>query len=293
MMKFTLTADIGGSHLTAAIVSIDARAVLKETQQRVPVDCHASLSEILNQWSTALNKVMDLSGLEIDHLSLAVPGPFDYQNGVSLIKGMHKYDALYGADIKQLISNATGITAKNIVFRNDAEAFLHGEVIAGAASGYNHVAGLTLGTGMGSAISKNGNTWDANWGSLSYQDSIADDWFSTRWFVNNFYEQTGIRCSGVKELAILASKNSQANDVFKLFGRNLGDFIGKQIENDPPHCVILGGNIARCHELFLHELCDRLAPHIAAGNIKLAELGEDAALVGAAFTSTVELHPTL
>jgi hypothetical protein len=43
---------------------------------------------------------------------------------------------------------------------------------------------------------------------------------------------------------------------------------------------------------FLNELCDRLAPHIAAGNIKLAVLGEDAALLGAAFTSMVPLHPT-
>ena len=67
---------------------------------------------------------------------------------------------------------------------NDASCFLKGEVFGGAAKGYNHVIGITLGTGLGSATFKNGVVYDGDLYYTPFKESTAEDYLSTRWFIN-------------------------------------------------------------------------------------------------------------
>lgn len=282
--NFIISADIGGSHITAAIIDVDHKDVLNEMRIRTYVDCHGSADEILTTWAAALNEVRKKSGIAIDKLALAMPGPFDYTKGISFITGLHKYESLYGLDIKSYLSAALNIDAANIRFRNDAEAFLQGEMVGGAGQGFNQVMGFTLGTGMGSAVSIDGITLDANWGGLAYGATIADDYFSTRWFLKQYHTTTGLQCSHVKELAKLALNDERAANVFSTFAENFAGFIRNDVHHKKPDLILLGGNIAKAQSLFLNQLKDLLSSYIDPHCIVAGTLEEDAALIGAAFT---------
>ncbi|MDF2432341.1 MAG: hypothetical protein JWP44_1972 [Mucilaginibacter sp.] len=166
-----------------------------------------------------------------------------------------------------------------ILFRNDAEATIAGEVLMGAGKDYQAVMGLTLGTGFGSAYNKNGITKDINLGSEPYRDSIADDYFSTRWFLRRYNELTGKTLTdGVKELSTLAEKSDVARDIFKEFAINMVDFLSRPIKQIGPEVLIICGNIAKASAFFLPYLAEGLSSTI----VKLAQLGEHAPLIGAA-----------
>jgi glucokinase len=164
-------------------------------------------------------------------------------------------------------------------FRNDAESMIAGEVLAGSGKNCKQLIGITLGTGFGSAYCKNGIAQDINLGSEPYKESIADDYLSTRWFLKRFNELTGTELTGgVKELAELAKKSTVARDIFEEFASNISDFLSGHVEQFEPEALIICGNIAKASEFFL--------PHLINGlnnlNIRLAQLGENAPLIGAA-----------
>ncbi|MFQ9762219.1 MAG: hypothetical protein ACLRYE_02830 [Gemmiger formicilis] len=62
--------------------------------------------------------------IEID---LAFPGPFDYKNGICLLQGLDKYDALYGCNLRRAFSEISGLPEQRIQFINDAAAFALGK----------------------------------------------------------------------------------------------------------------------------------------------------------------------
>jgi glucokinase len=216
-------------------------------------------------------------------IGFALPGPFDYHKGVSLIKNLHKYDALYGLNIKELLAAGLGMDTKGIRMRNDTEAYLAGEVMSGAARGYSKAIGITMGTGLGSAKSMDGITEDVNRGSSPFGNSIADDYLSTRWFVKRYREYSGHTIHGVKELLERreGSDKETVSMILDEFYANLALFIGAFIEAENPDVVVIGGNIAEAYDLFYPPLMKLLNGQMGKAVFKKAKLGEDAALIGA------------
>ncbi|WP_311947034.1 ROK family protein [Mucilaginibacter terrae] len=281
--RFILSADIGGSHITAAVIDMDLKQVLESTLIRSPVNSHASHSEILEQWISCLQMVQQLSGSDLDHLAIAMPGPFDYEAGVSLITGLDKYEALYQINVREHLATALNFLQEEIFFVNDAEAFLHGEVISGAAAGQQRVVGFTLGTGMGSATSHNGKTADANWGSLPFRQSIADDYFSSRWFLSASRRQGLHDFENVRDMVRSLHSRPVIEAIFDEFADNFATFIKSRISYNLPECIVIGGNIAKSHHLFLPQIVSAIQQSYPEILIRPATLGDNAALIGAAF----------
>ena len=86
--------------------------------------------------------------------SLAVPGPFDLEAGVSLME--HKLKPLYGKDLRGALAERFGWGRGQLLFLNDAAAYLLGEVGTGSVRDAKRAVGLTLGTGVGCAFAVNG-----------------------------------------------------------------------------------------------------------------------------------------
>lgn len=274
-----LTADIGGSHITTGIYNINTHTIMDESVIRVEVVSKGPADDILSSWGSAFKQVLKNASLSVAGLSVAMPGPFDYAKGISYIKGLDKYEALYRVSIRESLASLLKFNPQMIRFRNDAESTIAGEVLMGTGKAYDNVMGVTLGTGFGSAYSKNKVTKDINLGSEPYKDTIADDYLSTRWFLKRHMELTGISLiGGVKELSSLAEKSHMARDIFKEFAINMADFLRSPIEQLGPEVLIICGNIAKASQFFLPQLSEALHPL----NIKLAQLGENAPLIGAA-----------
>jgi glucokinase len=276
---YILTADIGGSHITAGICDLRTHVILDKSIIRIGVDSKGSANDILTSWGDACEQVLKKNeGLAISGLSIAMPGPFDYQEGISYIKGLDKYEALYGMNIRQYLADLLKLDPQLVRFRNDAESTISGEVLTGAGKDYQRVMGVTLGTGFGSAYSENKITKDINLGSEPYKETIADDYLSTRWFLKRYHELTGMWLTGVKELSELSTTSTIARELFNEFAINMSDFLSAPVQQRNPEVLIICGNIAKASIFFLPYLTEALS----SVAIKLALLDENAPLIGAA-----------
>jgi len=79
-------------------------------------------------------------------------------------------------------------------------------------------------------------------------------------------------------LAQQADKSQNARQLFREFAINMADFLRGPLADLEPDLLVLCGNITKASRLFLPELSKR----INMPEIRLAELGETAALIGAA-----------
>jgi len=276
---YILTADIGGSHITTAIYNANTRTILRESMIRTGLVSKGPATGILTSWSDVFLQILKDTGFSVAGLTVAMPGPFDYEKGISYIKGLNKYEALYGMNIKEFLAGLLKIPPQQVLFRNDAESAIAGEVLMGAGRGYSSVMGITLGTGFGSAFSLDKITKDINLGSEPYKETIADDYLSTRWFLKRYHELTGlVLTDDVRELSALAAESAVARGIFKEFAANMSEFLSAPLRHYQPEALIICGNIAKAAEYFVPHFTGELN----SLTIKLAQLGEDAPLIGAA-----------
>ncbi|WP_442589338.1 ROK family protein [Pedobacter sp. AW31-3R] len=273
--------DIGGSHITAAHIDSADFKIVKSSLIRTRVASTEGPEVIFKDWVAALAPLIVREGEEVTRIGIAMPGPFDYEKGISLMKGMKKYDSLYGMNVKEILAERLQIPADHILFRNDAEAFLHGELASGAVAGEKRAVGVTLGTGLGSASNCQGTTVDADRAFLPFKDSIAEEYISTRWFSNRYKELTGKEIKNVE--ALLASDDQTIIDaLFEEFGINLASFLNTFIAEEHPEVVVIGGNIAKTWDHFIPVVLKHLEDKKVV--LKQSAMWEDAALVGAAFS---------
>lgn len=128
-MKIT-GVDIGGSHITVAAIDMDNRQCATESVSRQMVDSRSAAVELLDGWAAAIGRCAEMH--DTGQIAIAMPGPFDYDAGVSYIKDQSKFDALYGINIKEALAARLSISADNILMDNDASCFLRGITLPGA-----------------------------------------------------------------------------------------------------------------------------------------------------------------
>jgi glucokinase len=293
LQNIALGVDIGGSHITAVAVNMETKAIIPGTIAGLPVDNKAEAHEIIEVWSEALRNVLKKVNLfNVRGIGFAMPGPFDYVNGICLIKGVPKYEKLYGVNVGKAISSKLGLPCDcKVRFMNDASSFAVGEAWAGKAKDYKKSMAITLGTGFGSAfldgkipivdgesVPKMGCVYH-----LPFGKGIADDSFSTRWLVGRYTEKTGKAAEGAKDVADAAKTDPAAKEVFDEFGDNLGSFLSPWLIKFGAEVLVIGGNISYAYNLFGEKFENRL--NAAGCNIKveISGLKEDAALLGSAY----------
>jgi len=277
---FVIAADIGGTHVTAALVDTDTWQVIDESTVRHSVNSHAHAKSILSAWATPFQEILKHpQAPQPAFVGIAMPGPFDYENGISYMRGQDKYDNLYGMDIRMELAERIGVAGTHIRFINDAAAFLQGEVFAGRHNGSPKVLGITLGTGLGTAVWERGNNaTDADLWKTPYLDSNAEEHLVTRWFVRKA-SQHGVEVTGLRELLALRDSHAAMVDgILAEYSANLLHFIRFFTEKEATDKLIIGGNIAKAWDIFRsfnHTAFDRF-------DIRISQLGEHAALIGAA-----------
>lgn len=287
----TIGVDIGGSHIHCAAINTKSGTLLDDTRVYAKVNNKLSKQEIFSQWAAPLNQILDQLAVDrVKGIGFAMPGAFNYREGIALYEGNDKYEALYGINVKDIFPTYLNRPETPIRFLNDASAFAVGEHWFGEAKGARHAIAITLGTGFGSALIEDGipivNRADVPeqgcfW-HLPHGEGIADDYFSTRWFVNTFRSRTGQEVNGVKEIAELARNEADAKAIFDLFGTNLGDFLAPWLKKFPAEIIVMGGNIAKAFDLFSGALQQVFKDQGLHTSITVSELMEDASLFGSA-----------
>jgi glucokinase len=280
--ELILGIDIGGSHITVGFVDLDTHQIVEGSYYRAFIDSWGSAYEIVAGWAAVIEKAFNTINIADKKIGIAMPGPFDYKAGISCIRGNKKYDSLYGLNVKQLLAQKLNIPAANILLFNDAECFLKGEAFAGAAINYKKAIGLTLGTGLGTAIYDHGATVDAALWDSPMLDGMAEDYLSTRWFLKKYFEITGINIADVKTLNNICKTSGVARAVFKTFADHLAIFLQGFIEKENPEGVVIGGNITKASQRFMPRLIAHLEKKGIHTPVEISSLGEFAPLLGAA-----------
>ncbi|MBO9728852.1 MAG: ROK family protein [Chitinophaga sp.] len=274
--------DIGGSHITAALVDLGTRSIIEGSWNRTRIDSHGEATDIIASWAAVIREVFNNAPAGVQHIGIGMPGPFDYEQGISLMKGQHKYDALYQLNVKNLLAEKLGITPAQIRFINDAGCFLQGEVFSGAGRNYERVIGLTLGTGLGSAVYRDGKSKDADRWCTPFKDGMAEDYLSTRWFVKRYQEVSGQSVPDVRALVARIGVDDSIQGLFDEFAVNLATLLADFVQAEQPEVIVIGGNIANAADLFFPLLITTLQQHNIHIPVVTATLGEAAALIGAA-----------
>lgn len=293
MKRYAIGADIGGSHISCALVDMVKGCIMESSRSERKIDNQSSANNILDGWKEALKQA--INGFDPDSLSgigFAMPGPFAYDKGIALFEKVAKFENLYGVNVQQELATRLELSAEaSLRFMNDASAFAVGEAWQGQAMGTTKSVSITLGTGFGSAfvsdgvpvvegdgVPEMGCVWH-----LPFMRGIADDYFSTRWFVARWADISGEIIAGVKDVAEQAILGQlEARELFMEFGSNLGVFLGPWLRDFEAETLVIGGNVMGAWSLFGPAFKAELSSFKVETRVVSSGLKEDAAIIGSA-----------
>lgn len=290
-MEYAVGVDIGGSHVCSGIVSLETRQIVDSSVREAVVDSRASAGDIITLWSETIKSTLRAFDKPVVGIGLAFPGPFDYGRGISLISGVDKFESVFGLDVTATLQvRLQDLTRCEFRYVNDAGAFALGEANGGAATEFDRVLVLTLGTGLGSGFIINGelitsgedvpeNGWVYN---LPFDGGIADDAFSTRWCCSRYAELSGCRVAGVKEIVERMASDGCAVRVLKEYGERMGRFLIPICSRFRADAIVLGGNISKAFPYFGTDLQAALKSGGLSISVFVSRLHDCAAMVGAA-----------
>ncbi len=279
--------DVGGSHISAALADLSEKIILQDTYRKISMDPACSPADFVNQLVKLILSYQKKSTIE--KIGFSFPGPFDYQQGISLIENLGKYDKLYGLNILQSLKSNLN-SGIEILFDNDAACFVLGEYFAKNLNRFTKVIGITLGTGFGSSFLSNGILQKGKKGvpvngflyDQKFRNGIADDYFSTRWLIQRYFKLTARTILGGKDLFDLATEgNKAALIIFDEFGENLASFLTPFLINFQAECLIIGGNIGKAWE-FINPAFQRNVILSGKPEIFLSGENENTTMLGAA-----------
>ncbi|GAB0155047.1 hypothetical protein CHRYSEOSP005_03070 [Chryseobacterium sp. Alg-005] len=278
-MQNILGIDIGGSHITMAQVHPERREIMASTYIREHVDSFEPREVIFSTWISAIEKA--IQSLVKEHLliGIAMPGPFDYENGVSHMQ-QGKFMDIYQVNIKDELAKRLSISNDQIHFVNDAAAFLEGEVFGGCVKEYKRIFGVTLGTGLGTTFYDGISVMDEDLWDSPLKNSICEDYLATRWFINRYAELTGEQISGTKDL--LEKPEEIQTKMFGEYADSFAEFIISYVKSYDPEVLVIGGNIAKAYPYFKERFNQNLIKNNIHLPVKISAIFEDAAILGAA-----------
>jgi glucokinase len=275
--------EIGGTHVSAARVDATRAHIDPSGVRRFALGAKSSRDELLGAISGA---ALEVRLAEITRWGVAVPGPFDYERGVSKIRGVAKLDALYGVDLRDRLSRELGAARLGMRFLNDAQAFVLGEWWTGAAKGHARAMGVTLGTGLGSGFLADGHAVvsgpavprEARLDLVGFRGGPVEDVISSRGIVAAF--GANIEVAEIAQRA--RDDDPKARAVFRDFGSALGDFLEPWVVRFAPTCLVFGGSITRAWDLFADAFLGACPDAASLDRCGPADRLDEAPLLGAA-----------
>lgn len=291
--RFAIAMDVGGSHITTAVIDLNEMKVFDRSLFKISFNSNLPTIEVMNYWEDAIRTLWDKSQVEkLAGIALAIPGPFDYENGTCWIKNQDKYDNFYGLNIKDLLRERFVFEQDfPIVFENDANSFGKGEVFKNLENLPKNVMAITLGTGLGACFIQNGeivssgNTVPPNgeiW-NYPYKDSIAEDAASVRGLLANYQKLSGLKVENGLELYHLAmAGDEKAIQAFNVFGDDLAQIVLPWLKSFEVHMLVIGGKIANAGDLFLNTFRKKIKESGIEIELQISTDNETSALIGAA-----------
>lgn len=309
---YNIGVDLGGTNIGVAIVSEEGKIIRKAS---TPTMNQRPIEEIIRDMAMLcldIIKQADISQDQISSVGIGSPGIVDSDAGVILYANNLKIKDSPVAKTFQKYFD------KPVYLENDGNAAAYGEYISGAGVLYKDLVAITLGTGVGGGIILDGKIIPGSFHAggelghivISVDGPLCSCGRSGCW--ETFSSATGL----IREAKLEAEKNptSMLNTILKgnlsrmnakipFDAAQAGDDVAIELIRNyikylavglvnivnifQPQVIVLGGGISGQKEKLLIPLKKEMIKQIYGGEkafkteIKIAELGNDAGLIGA------------
>lgn len=320
-MKYYLGIDLGGTNIVAGIVNENREIVAKSS---TPTSLPRSDREVVDSMLILAKKVVADNGLTMDDIEwvgVGCPGSVDLDTGfVTYSNNL----AWYNTPLKNWLRAGLG---KPIYLDNDANAAAYGEYMAGAAKDANISVMITLGTGVGGGIVIDGKIYRGfNYAGAELGHTVIEvggrpctcgrkgcfEAYSSATGLINMTKEVmyDYPDSVMHEIASnygkvngrVAFDAMRKDDIAGIvtvdrYIRYLAEGVTNIINTFQPDVFCIGGGLSNEKDYLLDPLKKLVARNVYTRNsvkntdIRIAELGGDAGLIGAAllgFSDTAE-----
>lgn len=258
--------DVGGTELKVAAVNEEGKIV--GNIRHFDADSGAGCEEIFDNMANVIKSVIKEIKEMPTSIGMAFPGPFDYENGVCLIKGLGKYGNIYNKSVPDEIKKRIPeLKEKPFLFVHDVEAFAIGAYCYGESKGRGKTMFVCIGTGTGTAFIKDGkvlkNCEDGapkdGWiYEAPYKDGKIDEYLSVRGLKRVAKEVTGDELTGLEIYNLCKEGDPKGFEVYDRFGEDVCAALSKYINDFNPNVLVFGGQISKSFEFFgkgVEKLC--------------------------------------
>lgn len=267
-----LSIDLGGTNIR--IAHVENGICFNKMSVACPAQQDASV--VLNELLSLIEKMMNN---RVKGIGVGVPSIVDPEKGIVYdVANISSWKEIY---LKDLLEREFKVP---VAINNDSNCFALGESRFGEGRFYDHMVGVTIGTGIGAGVIINRHLYCGQYmgageiGSLPYLDSDYEHYCSSFFFKH--YSTTG---------AILAQKASLGDPcslkIWEEFGMHLGNFIKAILYTYAPQAIILGGGIAPAFPFFQKTMTETMQDYpykIILNNVKvMASVRKDVSLLGA------------
>ena len=152
-MKYYIGTDIGGTNIVCGLIDSEGRLVRK---LKTTTDVAQGSDHVFDKIAGLVRQLIQEQGLDMSALAgmgIGTPGFVDPLQGMTIFASNLKWNNVRVADE---MNRRLGVP---VFVDNDVRMYVYGEAMAGTGKGYDNVFGLTLGTGMASALVNHGKLY--------------------------------------------------------------------------------------------------------------------------------------
>jgi glucokinase len=283
----TRVLDVGGSHVTAAIVEADGRTARIVSREDRDIDPHVDADTLLDSIAQPARDV-DRHPREC---IVAMPGPFDDDAGIGHFADVGKFASLSGVPLRPELARRLGVDEGDVTFLNDAVAYGIGEWAHDGSDRARRFVCITLGTGVGSAFLDGGTAVTAGPDvpadgyafRLEVNGGPLEDTVSSRAITRALAERTGRTATVAQIAADARTGDDDCLAVLDHAAHSLGVALAPWLERFDTDALVIGGSISRSWDLLGAQIRAGLGTGgFTPAVVRRSALLADAPLLGAA-----------
>jgi len=311
---YHLGIDLGGTNIAVGVVDENFNIVGRGKKK---TNCPRPADEICDDMAAAARMAIEDAGLtmdDIDTIGIGSPGSINPFTGVIAVSNNLRFENVpMGAMLKERLG-------RDVFIENDASAAAYGEFLAGAGVGTSSMVAVTLGTGVGGGVIIDGKLFSGSnlaGGELGHTVIVhgGADCTCGRKGCWEAYASATALIRLTKE-SMKANPNSKmwelcGNNIDNASGRTAydgmraGDKAATEVVNMyqdyvacgvtnmvnifQPDVLCIGGGISKEGDTLLKPIAEKVEKERFTKNvekqteIKIAKLGNDAGIIGAAY----------
>ncbi|SHJ33244.1 glucokinase [Geosporobacter subterraneus DSM 17957] len=306
--------DLGGTNIKVGIVNQEGHILFQNSRATIPSRPYQSIvQDIIEQIEEGMMQI-NRSVSEIHSIGIGIPGIAEQQTGkVIYCTNLSWYDVPIGKMLRDHFN-------KPVFVENDATVAALAESVSGSTKGLANSVFLTLGTGVGGGIIINHKAYSGSHGAGSEigHTIVGENFYACNCGRNGCLETFASATAMIRYAQKRLREGAQGRELLDMVEGNIENITAKAIfdcaqKGDrlaievvdrtikylaigianihnmlDPDCITIGGGVSKAGDALLIPLREAVkkltfCKSVDYGDITLAQLGNEAGIIGAAF----------